>query len=850
MRRRPPPPPEAARWPAPLNRSSRRCARRPSRAGLTDFLRWWQARARGAGARRLARAPFARAASPTCAVEARRMASAAPRVGHARGGRARATWARSTLPGRRAAFRRLVEEAGGRRGQRLAGAAGRGRCSSARAPCRWPPRRRCATRWASSSTGSRPSRQEQACFDYRVTGRDAAAQRLVDRARGDRRARRSTRASPNCASWARPCSGVGVAGDLAASPAPFNLLAPEARERPATSRAAMVARAPGGPRRGARAGGARLPALAEARGGDRAACRGSRRRRRAPTSPIASRRRSRSSPPSTTSWSRRSRASTRWWSSSRTCRACCRTRPGCSSSTSSRAPRCASCRSPARPGSSSQLIEVLEKSGSLANASFKSPLTKGVTPGTERFLVAAEVKPRAAAGADARRRIDCPRKAAAHRPAGGGLPHCCRRRPSRRPRRSGAGAGRSARASRSAGRAACQRAATDAAPRMRWPVRAVPPRPGPPPPSPAPAGRSRQKADHARRHGLAPGEAPQGGARLPRWRPIAAVVGARARCPLWLAHRHYDEALEDIDRRLVRYERLAAARPALQAEARGGPRHGQPQVFPQGLRASLSAAEIQERVRQFVEGNGGRLISVQVAQPKEDGRFRQVTVTVQANANICAHAQDPARDRDRRALPLRRLADGARAGAPGLQAGARIRAGDVHPARRLRLRDRGVDDGDPAQTGALLARPVDRGRWSRSSRSSRLEHFLGRVTVGRRVRARRRRSSRRSSFRRSRCRRKRGHVPETVARPLFVPTRRPSPPVATAAAPTMKQGTVRAYRRHGHAGGGLRLPARRSPRGKTHSVKKGTQVNGITVDVVEPRRVVLQAWARKPKNSP
>jgi general secretion pathway protein L len=45
-------------------------------------------------------------------------------------------------------------------------------------------------------------------------------------------------------------------------------------------------------------------------------------------------------------------------------------------------------------GSSSQLIEVLERSGTFANASFKSPLTKGVTPGTERFLLVAEVKPR------------------------------------------------------------------------------------------------------------------------------------------------------------------------------------------------------------------------------------------------------------------------------------------------------------------------------------------------------------------------------------------------------------------------------------------------------------------------
>ena len=44
----------------------------------------------------------------------------------------------------------------------------------------------------------------------------------------------------------------------------------------------------------------------------------------------------------------------------------------------------------------------------------------------------------------------------------------------------------------------------------------------------------------------------------------AVVIGVAAiGAPLWLAHRHYDNALEDMDARLVRYERLAAARPAL-----------------------------------------------------------------------------------------------------------------------------------------------------------------------------------------------------------------------------------------------------------------------------------------------
>ena len=34
--------------------------------------------------------------------------------------------------------------------------------------------------------------------------------------------------------------------------------------------------------------------------------------------------------------------------------------------------------------------------------------------------------------------------------------------------------------------------------------------------------------------------------------------------PVLLAHRHYDRALEDVDARLMRYERLAASRPALE----------------------------------------------------------------------------------------------------------------------------------------------------------------------------------------------------------------------------------------------------------------------------------------------
>ena len=44
--------------------------------------------------------------------------------------------------------------------------------------------------------------------------------------------------------------------------------------------------------------------------------------------------------------------------------------------------------------SSSKLIEILEGSALLQNAAFRGTVTRGQTPGTERFLIAAEVRPR------------------------------------------------------------------------------------------------------------------------------------------------------------------------------------------------------------------------------------------------------------------------------------------------------------------------------------------------------------------------------------------------------------------------------------------------------------------------
>ncbi|MBK6982630.1 MAG: type II secretion system protein M [Betaproteobacteria bacterium] len=112
-----------------------------------------------------------------------------------------------------------------------------------------------------------------------------------------------------------------------------------------------------------------------------------------------------------------------------------------------------------------------------------------------------------------------------------------------------------------------------------------------------------------------------------------ALLALVVALPIWFAHRHYDAALDDLDRRLSRYERLAAARPALERKLVAVRAMDSRRYFLKTSAASLSSAEMQERVRQFVEAAGGRIVSVQVGQPRDEGRFRQVSVTLQLNAS-------------------------------------------------------------------------------------------------------------------------------------------------------------------------------------------------------------------------
>jgi general secretion pathway protein M len=99
--------------------------------------------------------------------------------------------------------------------------------------------------------------------------------------------------------------------------------------------------------------------------------------------------------------------------------------------------------------------------------------------------------------------------------------------------------------------------------------------------------------------------------------------------PVLLLHRHYDDTIATLTDRLERYRRVAAQAPEYRkALATMREKDGR-RFFLRNTAANLAGAELQEQVRAAIEGNGGRITTSQNQGPKDEGRFRQIVVTVQ-----------------------------------------------------------------------------------------------------------------------------------------------------------------------------------------------------------------------------
>lgn len=114
---------------------------------------------------------------------------------------------------------------------------------------------------------------------------------------------------------------------------------------------------------------------------------------------------------------------------------------------------------------------------------------------------------------------------------------------------------------------------------------------------------------------------------------VVLVVAAIA-LPVWMLHRHYDSAGEDLADKLARYQRIAATRGQVQ-QALDTVRAKEPRRFYlKAVTAPLAGAEVQDLAKALIESNGGKVITAQAGVPREEGRYRQVSVNLQFTANM------------------------------------------------------------------------------------------------------------------------------------------------------------------------------------------------------------------------
>ncbi len=99
--------------------------------------------------------------------------------------------------------------------------------------------------------------------------------------------------------------------------------------------------------------------------------------------------------------------------------------------------------------------------------------------------------------------------------------------------------------------------------------------------------------------------------------------------PVWLLNRHYDTAIDDASTILGKYARLKGmqdglVKQAMEVKALEANRH-----FLKGTNAELAAAELREQVQAVFDANGAKVNSIQNLPNKDDGAYRQITISVQ-----------------------------------------------------------------------------------------------------------------------------------------------------------------------------------------------------------------------------
>jgi general secretion pathway protein M len=119
---------------------------------------------------------------------------------------------------------------------------------------------------------------------------------------------------------------------------------------------------------------------------------------------------------------------------------------------------------------------------------------------------------------------------------------------------------------------------------------------------------------------------------------IALLVSAVA-IPTVMLHRRYDEATESATDNLIRFRRFAEQEPAIKEEIEKITALNAKKFFIKTSNPSLAASDIQDAVKQLIEARRGKLLSVQILPAKDEGKYRKVSLTVNANVTPLALQQ-------------------------------------------------------------------------------------------------------------------------------------------------------------------------------------------------------------------
>lgn len=105
--------------------------------------------------------------------------------------------------------------------------------------------------------------------------------------------------------------------------------------------------------------------------------------------------------------------------------------------------------------------------------------------------------------------------------------------------------------------------------------------------------------------------------------------------PIIVGYSETDRRIEEVREQLSRYQRLAAARPALERQVQQvATEQTSDGYYLSGGTDALVAAGLQDRVNALVEAKGGSLRSIQPMPGIDEQGFRRITLRVQMTATI------------------------------------------------------------------------------------------------------------------------------------------------------------------------------------------------------------------------